>query len=63
MADTRTADERYLVNPNDYSDSPGYMYHSLSWHAAHIVVDERKAARNAARDNARARGLSVKAAA
>ena len=62
MSDTRTADERYLVDPYDYSDDPGYGYHSLGWHAARIADDERALARKAARDNARARGLSVREA-
>jgi len=62
VTDPRTADERYRVNPNDYSEDPSYGYHSLSWHAARAVVDERKEARKSSRDRARARGLSVRAA-
>lgn len=62
MADTRTSDERYRVDPFDYSEDPGYGYHSLGWHAARIADDEKKLARKAARDNARARGRSVREA-
>lgn len=36
MTDTRTADERYAVNPNDFRDDPHYRYRPLSAHAAAI---------------------------
>lgn len=44
MADTRTADERYPVNPNDYTDDTDYAYRPLAEHARRIVADESRAA-------------------
>lgn len=51
MADTRTADERYFVNPNDYANDPHYSYRPLAAHAAAIrreaTTDRVRARRSA----------------
>lgn len=63
--DPRTADEKYAVNPNNFSNDPDYAYHSLSWHAARVTFTERREQQSAAkieRDAARRRSLAEVAA-